>query len=79
MDDHSHPEPQLPTVMPQPVPTSFNISQVIDNRTGAMLAQLVISTPTGTHVVFIDPASAVGLGKALQQIGEVSASGLIIP
>lgn len=79
MDDHSHPEPQLPAVMPQPVPTSFSIAQVIDNRTGNILAQLAISTPTGTFVVFVDAASATGLGKALQQIGEVSATGLIIP
>ncbi len=79
MDDHNHPEPQLPAVMPQPVPTSFSIAQVVDNRTGNILAQIVINTPTGSHVVFVDAASAVGLGKALQKIGEVSATGLIVP
>jgi hypothetical protein len=78
MDDHGH-EPQLPAVMPQPVPTSFNLSQVVDNRNGNILAQVAISTPTGTHIVYVDPETAKSLGEALLKIGNMSGTGLLMP
>lgn len=73
------PTQQIPAVQPQPVPTSFNVAQVINNTTGDILAQISISTPTGTFVVFLDPASTRAVGQALVKIGDISATGLIIP
>ena len=78
MDNHDHPEQQLPAVMPQPVPTSFNLAQVTSNS-GDILAQLAISTPTGTHVVYVDSNTAKALGEALVKIGSMSGSGLLMP
>lgn len=78
MDEHNH-EQQQPAIMPQPVPTSFNIAQVVENKSGNILAQLAISTPTGTHVVYVDSTTAKALGEALIQIGSMSGTGLLMP
>lgn len=75
MDEQGH---QLPAVLPQPVPTSFNIAQVSNNR-GEIMAQIAVSTPTGTFVVYADGETAKALGEILQKIGTMSGSGLLMP
>lgn len=74
MDEHA----QHPAVMPQPVPTSFNLAQVSSSH-GDILAQLAISTPTGTFVVYLDGETCKAVGEALIKVGSMTGSGLLMP
>lgn len=75
-DNHPHPQPSI--VQPQPVPTTFNVMQVMTND-GKTLAQLTVHTPSGSHVSFLDSEVAKAVGEALIQIAGMSAAGLLLP
>lgn len=79
METNASAPQNIPAVYPAPVPTSFNVAQVTNNANGAILAQVGISTPTGTFVVFLDPPSAKAVGEALLKVAEMSATGLVMP
>ena len=70
---------QMNTIPPMPVPTSFNVSQVTLNPTGEIMAQLVVTTPTGQFIVFLDPQAAKAVGEALVKVADMSATGLLMP
>lgn len=73
-------QPKTSVINPCPVPTTFQVATVSDNNTGQEMVMLVISSPTGQSVYFLDPETSKVIGEALYRLGEkTKASSLILP
>lgn len=71
-------QPQV--VSPSPVPTTFQVSVVTENNSGQQLVMVVVSSPTGNSVYFLDANFAQTVGEALYKTAEqAKGSGLIVP
>lgn len=67
-------------INPSPVPTTFQVAAVTDNNSGQQLVMMVISSPTGNSVYFLDSNFAQTVGEALYKTAEqTKGSGLIVP
>ena len=65
-------------VSPAPVPTSFNVVTATSEQ-GVNLVLLQVNTPAGVGVYFMEPGTAVHLGKMLRDEGKASISRLATP
>lgn len=68
---------QQAQVQPQPVPTGFSIGQG-QNPDGSMSVVLVIFSPVGQNVFFLDADTAKVVGDGLQKAASASGAGLVV-
>jgi hypothetical protein len=67
----------VPAVQVQPVPLSFTV-QVMTTPTGNLVV-LVVNSPMGQNVLFLDPDAAITVGGLLRSSGKQAKSGLAVP
>lgn len=72
------PQQPPPGIPPQPVPMSFKIGQT-PMPNGDMGVILLVSTPVGEAVYFLDSKMAGMVADGLKQASQASASGLVVP
>lgn len=64
-------------IQPQPVPTGFSIGQG-QNPDGSMSVVLVIFSPVGQNVFFMDADTAKSLAKGMLDAASASGAGLVV-
>lgn len=67
-----------PGIQPHPVPMTFRIGQAT-MPDGAMGVVMLISTPLGELVYFLDSKMASHVSDGLKQAASAAASGLLVP
>lgn len=72
------PQQPPPGIPAQPVPMSFKIGQT-PMPDGNMGVVLMVSTPVGEAVYFLDSKMAGLVADGLKQASQASASGLVVP
>lgn len=71
-------QPQHPGIVPQPVPTSVQLSSSQDTN-GNKFVILTLTTPTGQNFYFFDPETAEKIADGLKKMTSVANTGLVIP
>ena len=69
---------QRPSIPPQPVPTLVGLEPIVMSN-GKPAVQLVVSTPAGLTVVFVDPEAARKIGADLERCAAQAETGIIVP
>lgn len=70
--------PPVQDVQPQRVPVSFRVGQIQDAE-GTPTVQLLVFTPSGQQLLFLDPSVAVALAEALFKVGELASRDVEVP
>lgn len=74
---NGHPQPP-PGIQPTPVPMTFRIGQG-NGPGGQMMVVLMVSTPVGEAVYFLDGKMAEHVANGLNQAAKASQAGLLVP
>lgn len=72
------PQAPPPGIQPQPVPMTFRIGQA-NMPDGTMGVVMLVSTPVGEAVYFLDSKMAAHVADGLKQAASAAASGLLVP
>lgn len=72
------PQQPPPGIQPQPVPMTFRIGQA-NMPDGTMGVVMLVSTPVGEAVYFLDSKMAAHVADGLKQAASAAASGLLVP
>lgn len=72
------PQAPPPGIQPQPVPMTFRIGQA-NMPDGSMGVVMLVSTPVGEAVYFLDSKMAAHVADGLRQSASAAASGLLVP
>lgn len=70
--------PPPPPIQPQPVPLAVSVGQG-QMPDGSLAVVLVIHSPVGQNVFFLDAENAKGVADGLSRAAQASGAGLVVP
>lgn len=68
-----------PNSMVQPSPSLVLVGTAKASTGGASLVVLRIESVTGSHIVTLDPDSAIDVGRRIGEVAHRAKSGLVVP